>query len=77
MVNTVKNKIEEIISENGSSIIVLEGIDKNLIPEENKYFSFNIDYYDKVELNILKDQVVDEIILNRTFSEDYKWMTIE
>lgn len=73
----VKDKIEEIISENGSSIIVLEGIDKNLMPEENKYFSFNIDYYDKVELNILKDQVVDEIILNRTFNEDYKWMTIE
>lgn len=73
----VKNKIEEIISENGSSIIVLEGIDKNLMPEENKYFSFNIDYYDKVELNILKDQVIDEIILNRTFNEDYKWMTIE
>ncbi|WP_053024849.1 DEAD/DEAH box helicase [Staphylococcus haemolyticus] len=73
----VKNKIEEIISENGSSIIVLEGINKNLMPEENKYFSFNMNYYDKVELNNLKDQVVDEIILNRTFNEDYKWMTIE
>lgn len=73
----VERKIKDIINEKGSSIIVLEGIDADLVSGENKYFSFDIDYYDKVELKKLKEQVVEEIIENRIFDENYKWMTIE
>ncbi|WP_086428548.1 DEAD/DEAH box helicase [Staphylococcus cornubiensis] len=73
----INNKIKEIINEKGSTIIVLNGVDSSLFTYENKYFSFSIDYYDKVELKIVKEQVVEEVISNRTFTENYKWMTME
>lgn len=73
----IENKIKKIINERGSSIVVLKGIDTKLMPNEFKYFSFNISYYDKVNLEIIREQVIDEIIDNRKFKGIYKWMTIE
>ncbi|URZ08473.1 DEAD/DEAH box helicase [Clostridium felsineum] len=73
----IENKIQEIISEVGKSIIILKGFNVTEMPYKNKYFSFHIDYYDKVNLDTIREQVVDEIIDNRKFDFDYKWMTIE
>ncbi|AXX64250.1 ATP-dependent DNA helicase RecQ [Bombilactobacillus bombi] len=73
----IKDKIEKIIKENGKSIIVLKGFDTSKLPSNNKYFSFNINNYDEVNLKIISNQVVDEIIDKRTFDDDYNWMTIE
>ena len=73
----IENKIQEIINEVGKSIIVLKGFNVTDIPDKNKYFSFHIDYYDNLNLDIIGEQVVDEVIDNRKFDSDYKWMTIE
>lgn len=73
----IENKIQEIISEVGKSIIILKGFNVTEMPYKNKYFSFHIDYYDKVNLDTIREQVVNEVIDNRKFDFDYKWMTIE
>lgn len=73
----IQKKIQEIIHEVGASIIILKGFNVADIPHEKKYFSFDIDYYDKLDLETIRKQVVDEVINNRTFDSDYKWMTIE
>lgn len=73
----INKRINEIIQDVGSTIIVIKGIQASLMRPEYKYFSFNIENYDTLELADIKDQVVDEIIDNRKFSEKYKWMTIE
>lgn len=73
----IKNRIKAIVSEKGRSIIVLKGFDTSVMPKEHKYFSFDIDYYDTVNLATIREQVVEEIIDNRKFTDDYKWMSIE
>lgn len=73
----IKKRIEEIVKEKGSSIVVLKGFETNELQRENKYFTFEIDYFDKVDLTTLEEQVVEDIIQRRTFIEDYLWMTIE
>jgi ATP-dependent DNA helicase RecQ len=73
----IEKRIEEIINENGSSIVVLKGFDISQLNTEKKYFSFEIDYYDVVDIPSLQEQVIDDIIENRTFSDSYLWMTIE
>lgn len=73
----IENKIIEIVNKIGSAIIVLKGFDVSKISRENKYFSLDIDYFDKVDLRIIREQVTDEIIDNRKFDLKYKWMTIE
>lgn len=71
------DKIQSIVMEKGPVVIVLKGFKTNNIPKSTKYFSFNIDHYDTIQIDVLKDQVVEEVINNRTFSDNYKWMTIE
>lgn len=73
----IKNIIRKIVKENGGSIIILKGFDTTVLPREHKYFSFDINYYDKVDLKEIDEQVIDEIIKNRTFVDEYKWMTME
>lgn len=73
----IENRIQEITSEIGKSIIILKGFNVTEIPYKHKYFSFHIDYYDKVDLDTIREQVVEEVIDNRKFDFDYKWMTIE
>lgn len=73
----ILDKINEIIEQEGKCIVVLKGIDVNRMPTEKKYFSFDIDNYDKVALEELEEIVIDEIISNRTFEDDFKWMSIE
>ena len=72
-----EDRINKIIKENGRSIIVLKGFDTKKLSKKHKYFSFSIDFYDKVNLKKLNEQVIDEIIKNRTFDDTFKWMTIE
>src|SRR5699024_11207949 len=59
------------------SIIILKGFDTSELAKENKYFSFEIDYFDTVELSNLQELVIEDIIKNRTFTNTYLWMTIE
>lgn len=73
----IENKIGEIAKKYGSTVIVLKGIDVAGMPRENKYFSFDIGFFDKVDLNLIQEEVVNEIIDNRKFELDYKWMSIE
>lgn len=73
----IEGKIRNIVSENGNSIIILKGFETKGLSKKNKYFSFNIDYYDKVNLKELNRQVAQEILENNTFNAAYKWMTIE
>lgn len=73
----VIDKIQSIVKEKGPAVIVLRGFETNKMPKSTKYFSFNIDFYDTVQMDALKKQVVEEVIINRTFSDNYKWMTIE
>jgi ATP-dependent DNA helicase RecQ len=73
----IENKILEIVKQTGNAIIILKGFDVSNLSRENKYFSFDIDYLDKVDLGIIREQVTDEIIDNRKFNVNYKWMTIE
>ena len=73
----IENRIEEIVKQNGPSIVVLKGFDTSELKREQKYFSFDIDYFDKVDLSTLEEQVIEDIIKHRTFTEDYLWMTIE
>ncbi|TWT25302.1 DEAD/DEAH box helicase [Planomicrobium sp. CPCC 101110] len=73
----IEKKIEEITEQNGSSIIVLKGFDTSELKTEKKYFSFDIGYLDKVDLSMLKEQVIEDIIQNRTFTNSYLWMSIE
>lgn len=70
-------KINDIYKKNGSSIIVTEGMDVSNLPITKKYFSFSIDHYDQIDLEEFKETVVEEILLNREFEDDFKWMTIE
>lgn len=73
----IENKIKEIIDEKGSSIVVLKGLETNELPREKKYFSFDIDCLDKLNLDLINEQVTDDVIANRKFTDSYKWMTIE
>lgn len=73
----ITSKINEIILKEGRSIIVLIGLDTSELPEEKKYFGFTIDHYDIVDLSTLREQAQEDIINNREFEENYKWMTIE
>src|SRR5699024_1680657 len=73
----INAKIEEIYEEQGDSIIILKGFDTSELAKENKYFSFEIDYFDTVELSNLQELVIEDIIKNRTFTNTYLWMTIE
>ncbi len=71
------DEIDNIIQNQGNCVVVLKGFDKNIMPKELKYFSFEIDYYDIVDIETLNEKVIDEIIVNRTFKKPYLWMTIE
>lgn len=73
----IEQRIEEVIEESGSSIVVLKGFDVSELKKEKKYFSFEIDYFDTVDLSNLQDQVIEDVIRNRTFKGNYLWMTIE
>lgn len=73
----IKERIKNITEMNGNSIIVLKGFNTNKLSKESKYFSFNINYYDKVNLTKIYKQVADDILQNRTFDNTFKWMTIE
>lgn len=73
----IKDKIAEIIGEQETCIIVLKGFDTRALPRENKYFTFRIDYLDKLDLDTIREQVVDQMIENRNFDAPFKWMTIE
>lgn len=73
----IENKISEIIEKEGKCIIVLKGFDESRLSSEEKYFSFNIEYLDKIELDIIEEQVTEEVINNRIFESSYKWMSIE
>ncbi|MGK9326438.1 helicase-related protein [Aerococcus urinaeequi] len=73
----ILDKINEIINQRGKSIVILKGFDISQLPKEKKYFSFDIKYYDQVNLETAKELVIDEIIINRTFDDDFRWMTIE
>lgn len=70
-------KINEITEEKENIIIVFKGIQTESFPKENKYFSFTIDYYDTLELDTIKNEILNNVIENREFSEKFKWMTIE
>lgn len=74
---TIENRIKEIINETNSSIVVLKGFKTAELSKKNKYFSFEIEYFDTVDLQILQDQVIDDVINHRTFDEPYLWMGIE
>ncbi|WP_444685472.1 DEAD/DEAH box helicase [Alkalicoccus luteus] len=73
----IENRIEEIVKEEGSSIVVLKGFNTSELKKDKKYFSFSIDYFDKVDLLTLQKQVIDDIIKHRAFTDAYLWMTIE
>lgn len=73
----IENKIKEITSEIGNAIIVLKGFNITDLPYKNKYFSFNIEFYDNLNLDEIKGQIEDDVIKNRAFDCNYKWMTIE
>lgn len=73
----IEKKIEKIVEQNGSSIVVLKGFNTSELKREKKYFSFNIDYFDTVDLPALQEQVIEDIIQHRIFTDDYLWMTIE
>lgn len=74
---TIEEKVAEIVGCHEHPIIVLKGFGQIELPKQNKYFSFEIDYYDTVDLEILEQQAIDEIIDHRNFDEPYLWMTIE
>lgn len=73
----IRDKIKKIVEDMGKTIIVLRGFKDIELEEEKKYFSFRIDNYDEVDSGTIKGIVIDEIINNREFDSDYKWMTIE
>lgn len=73
----IHEKIEEIFLLNGRSIIVLKGIATDLVDSSKKLFSFNIDYLDTVDLNILKKEAFKQLIEKKSLIQDYLWMTIE
>lgn len=63
----LEEKIRDLVKQHGKSIVILKGFDTKILPQSSKYFSFNIDYYDKVDLVSIKEIVIDEIIGHRTF----------
>lgn len=73
----IKQRIQQIIDEKGSSVVVLKGFETNELPRENRYFSFDMDWLDKLNLDLIRDQVTDDVIENRKFTDSYKWMTME
>ncbi|WP_173646039.1 DEAD/DEAH box helicase [Floricoccus tropicus] len=73
----MKDKIQSIINEKGKIIIVLKGFEIDKLPKNNKYFSFSTKYYDKVNLDIIKNNAIQDIIKNQNFEEEYRWMTAE
>lgn len=74
----INKRINDIIAESGKSIIVLKGFNPDEFPKNRKYFSFKIEFFDTVALdNKLTSIVIDDMIQNRTFEEDYRWMMIE
>src|SRR5690625_983329 len=70
-------KINEITEVKENVIIIFKGISIESIPNENKYFSFTIDYYDTLDIDTIKNEILNDVIKNREFREKYKWMTIE
>ena len=74
----IEKKLNELAEENGGSIIIiLKGFDTKSLQKAKKYFTFEIDYLDIVDLKSLKKQVVNDIYNNRSFDENYRWMTME
>lgn len=74
---SIENKIQEIYKEYESPIIILKGFDIDNISRRKRYFSFEIDYYDKVNLEDIEGLAINDILKNRDFNDDYLWMTIE
>ncbi len=73
----IENKIKEITNKIGPCIVVLRGFDTTYLNDDNKYFSFNVDYYDTVDMSILLEQAIENIFKKRNFENAYLWMTIE
>lgn len=73
----INKKIVEITKEKENVIIIFKGIDTGDLAVESKYFSFTIDYYDTVDLDTIKGEILNNVIENREFSEKFKWMTME
>lgn len=73
----LEEKINTLVEENGNCIIVLKGFMNGVLSNVNKYFTFEIEHYDKVNLEILNAHVIEDIIERRVFSEPFLWMTIE
>lgn len=73
----IEQKMEEISRKFKKVIIVLKGFDCNRISKTNKYFDFELMNLDLLDEKLISEKMVELVILNRNFSEDYKWMTIE
>ena len=73
----LNKKIDEVTQENENVIIVFKGINTSNLSKTNKYFSFTIDYYDTLDVDQIKNEIVNDILKNRGFKDKFKWMTIE
>lgn len=73
----IETRINELIAKQNPSIVILKGFDTSKLSRENKYFSFDINYFDTVDLASLQTEVINDIITNRTFEKPYLWMSIE
>lgn len=73
----IEEKILQIVKEMGNVIVILQGFDVSELPKKKKYFSFNIEFFDKVDIKASEEIVIEEILNQRQFTDEYKWMTIE
>lgn len=73
----LEQRMIEISKEIKNVIIVLQGFQDEQSPMNHKYFSFNIKNIESLDIKDLEEKVIEEIISNRGFTDEYKWMTME
>ncbi len=73
----IEARILDIVNELGSVVVILKGFDISQMPQEKKYFEFNYDSYDKFDIDFMKNEIVENILKNREFDDQYKWMSME
>lgn len=75
--NFINDRINEIVHKIEKPIIILKGINPSYFDEKDRYFSFKFNYIDKLDVELNQNIIIEDVISNRDFSEEYKWMTME
>lgn len=77
IVSLLKRKISAVVKANGPCILILQGFNCSSLPEEYRYFSFQLREIDTLDLDFIWRQVRKEVATQTEFDAGFRWMTVE